>query len=166
MQTKIPIHDKQQKTLKHNYGTNGGMSSRSHWLSVLRLYVALVLLQLWRLVEAHGAARAFGRHWLQTCCLRTLFHETRHLGLLTETETQEHLSWKRDSISAGIITGPFLYLWIIVIFYQLFGLSFWRHPFTAEHPLLRQWWNDKFLQICSHEEKLIYILVAWGWVHF
>ncbi len=22
-------------------------------------------------------------------------------------------------------------------FYQLFGLSFWRHPFTAEHPLLR-----------------------------
>ncbi len=29
-------------------------------------------------------------------------------------------------------------VWIIVIFYQLFGLSFWRHPFTAEHPLLRQ----------------------------
>ncbi len=24
-------------------------------------------------------------------------------------------------------------------FYQLFGLSFWRHPFTAEHPLLRDW---------------------------
>ncbi len=23
------------------------------------------------------------------------------------------------------------YLWIIVMFYQLFGLSFWRHPFTA-----------------------------------
>ncbi len=31
-------------------------------------------------------------------------------------------------------------------FYQLFGLSFWRHPFTAEHPLLRHWWNDTFLQ--------------------
>ncbi len=28
------------------------------------------------------------------------------------------------------------YLWIIVMFYQLFGLSFWRHPFTAEHPLV------------------------------
>ncbi len=26
-------------------------------------------------------------------------------------------------------------------FYQMFGLSFWRHPFTAEHPLLRQWCN-------------------------
>ncbi len=23
-------------------------------------------------------------------------------------------------------------------FYQLFGLSFWRHPFTTEHPLLMQ----------------------------
>ncbi len=29
-------------------------------------------------------------------------------------------------------------------FYQLFGLSFWRHPFTAEHPLLRQWCNATF----------------------
>ncbi len=26
-------------------------------------------------------------------------------------------------------------LWIVVMFYQLFGLSFWRHPFTAEDPL-------------------------------
>ncbi len=26
-------------------------------------------------------------------------------------------------------------------FYQLFGLSFWRHPFTAEHPLLRHWYS-------------------------
>ncbi len=26
-------------------------------------------------------------------------------------------------------------------FYQLFRLSFWRHPFTAEHPLLRHWCN-------------------------
>ncbi len=42
-------------------------------------------------------------------------------------------------------------------FYQLFGLSFWRHPFTAEHPLLRHWWNAKFLQIWWRN-KLIYIL--------
>ncbi len=26
-------------------------------------------------------------------------------------------------------------------------LSFWRHPFTAEHPLLRHWCRDTFLQI-------------------
>ncbi len=25
--------------------------------------------------------------------------------------------------------------------------SFWRHPFTAEHPLLRHWRSDTFLQI-------------------
>ncbi len=32
-------------------------------------------------------------------------------------------------------------------FYQLFGLSFWRHPFTEEDPLVSKWWNATFLQI-------------------
>ncbi len=32
-------------------------------------------------------------------------------------------------------------------FYQLFGLSFWRHPFTADDPLLSKWWSATFLQI-------------------
>ncbi len=39
-------------------------------------------------------------------------------------------------------------------FYQLFGLSFWRHPFTAEDPLVSKWWNAMFLIW----NKLIYIL--------
>ncbi len=44
-------------------------------------------------------------------------------------------------------------------FYQLFGLSVWRHPFTAEDPLVSKQCNTKFSQICSHEEtKSIYIL--------
>ncbi len=30
-------------------------------------------------------------------------------------------------------------------FYQLFGLSFWRHPFTAEDPLLSKWWISPHL---------------------
>ncbi len=42
-------------------------------------------------------------------------------------------------------------------FYQLFGLSFWRHPFTAEDPLVSKWWNARFLQIWWRN-KLIYIL--------
>ncbi len=37
-------------------------------------------------------------------------------------------------------------------FYQLFGLSFWRHPFTAEDPLVSMWCNAKFLQICCDEK--------------
>ncbi len=36
---------------------------------------------------------------------------------------------------------------ITLMFYQLFGLSFWRHPFTAEDPLVRKWCNDELLQI-------------------
>ncbi len=42
-------------------------------------------------------------------------------------------------------------------FYQLFGLSFWRHPFTAEHPLLRHWCSETFLQTWWRN-KLILIL--------
>ncbi len=42
-------------------------------------------------------------------------------------------------------------------FYQLFGLSFWRHPFTAEDPSVSKWWNATFLQIWWRN-KLIYIL--------
>ncbi len=34
-------------------------------------------------------------------------------------------------------------------FSQLFGLSFWRHPFTAEDPLMSNWCNVTFLQIYS-----------------
>ncbi len=40
------------------------------------------------------------------------------------------------------------YLWIIVMFLSdVFGLSFWRHPFTAEDSLLSKWCNATFLQI-------------------
>ncbi len=45
------------------------------------------------------------------------------------------------------------FLWC---FYQLFGLLFWRHPFTEEDPLVSKWCNAKFLQICSHEETNSY----------
>ncbi len=52
-------------------------------------------------------------------------------------------------------------------FYELFGLSFWRHPFTAEDPLLSKWCNAEFLQICSHEEtNSSTSWMAWGWVQF
>ncbi len=33
------------------------------------------------------------------------------------------------------------------VFNQLFGLSFWRHPFTAEHTLVSKWCNNTFLEI-------------------
>ncbi len=41
-------------------------------------------------------------------------------------------------------------VWIICglfwCFYQQFGLSFWRHPFTAVDPLVSKWFNAAFLQ--------------------
>ncbi len=52
-------------------------------------------------------------------------------------------------------------------FYQLFGLSFWRHPFTAEDQLVSKWCNAKFLQICSDEEtNSSTSWMAWRWVNF
>ncbi len=49
-------------------------------------------------------------------------------------------------------------LWVITCgllwyFFQLFGLSFWRHPFIAEYPLVSKWCNAEFPQISSDEEK-------------
>ncbi len=44
-------------------------------------------------------------------------------------------------------------------FYQLFGLSFWRHPFTADDPLVSKWCNVTYLQyLFSWRNKLIYML--------
>ncbi len=62
-------------------------------------------------------------------------------------------------------------LWItcglLFCYYQLFGLLFWRHPFTAEDALVSKWHNATFLQICSDEETISSTsLMAWGWQHF
>ncbi len=52
-------------------------------------------------------------------------------------------------------------------FYQLFGLSFWRHPFTSEDPLVSKSWNATFLQICSDEEtNSSRTWMSWRWIHF
>ncbi len=52
-------------------------------------------------------------------------------------------------------------------FYQLFRVSFWRHPFTAEHPLVSKWCNATFLQICSEEEtNSSTSWMTWAWVLF
>ncbi len=50
-------------------------------------------------------------------------------------------------------------------FYQLFGLSFWRHPFTAEEPLVSKWWNATFLQIYSIKKQTS-LNLGWYGVHF
>ncbi len=50
--------------------------------------------------------------------------------------------------------------------HQLFALSFWRHPFTTEHPLLSKWCNATFLRICSYEKtNSCTSWMAWGWVN-
>ncbi len=50
--------------------------------------------------------------------------------------------------------------------YQLFRLSFWRHPFTAEDPLVSKWCNATCKQIWSDEEtNSSTSWMAWGYVN-
>ncbi len=46
-----------------------------------------------------------------------------------------------------------------------FELSFWRHPSTAEDPLVNKWCNAKFLKICSDEETNILDLLKLQAIH-
>ncbi len=43
-------------------------------------------------------------------------------------------------------------------FYQLFGLSFWRHPFTAEDPMVSKWCNATFLHISMKKLTLLHLV--------
>ncbi len=94
---------------------------------------------------------------------RPLFHRRkRYYGLWTHILVKnilmmdlfQLLSSQDVNWWTGVVWITCGLLWC---FYQLFGLSFWRHPFTAEHPLLSKWCNDTFLQIWWRN-KLIYIL--------
>ncbi len=62
--------------------------------------------------------------------INTAFHFTRHVNWCT-----------------GVVCITCRLLWCV---YQLFG--FWRHPFTAEDPLVSKWSIAKFPQICFDEE--------------
>ncbi len=62
----------------------------------------------------------------------------------TQLFTSQDINWW-----IGVVWITCESLWC---FYQLFGLSFWRHPFTAEDPLMSKWRNAKFLQIYSDKE--------------
>ncbi len=91
-----------------------------------------------------------------------------------------YFSWNQVEVKNVLMTNVFLIntvflftglvdgfwwtgvVWILQCFYQLFGLSFWRHPFTAEDPFLSKWCNATFAQIPMFpwRNKL------WGCIYF
>ncbi len=62
----------------------------------------------------------------------------------TQLFISQDVNWR-----TGVV---WIFCGVLWCFYQLFGLSFWRHPFTAEDPLVSKWHNTKFLQNCWDEE--------------
>ncbi len=81
--------------------------------------------------------------------IKLLFHWSKHnmdSYVLVETVVWRHLHdgfvYYKHAIFASLVWCGLLWC-----FYQLFGLSFWRHPFTAEARIMSKWCNAKFLQI-------------------
>ncbi len=102
--------------------------------------------------------KCFGGFWFEKTTGDGLFHWRKlYYGLWTNPGLKQHFKvktpkwWicflKRCNIS--LITRWTGVVWItcglLWCFHQLFGLSFWRHPFTAEHPLVSKYHNTKFL---------------------
>ncbi len=87
--------------------------------------------------------------------IQTRFHwRKRYYELWTWYDILAGSNGLKKNLYLCTSTNTCVLLWC---FYQLFGLSFWRHPFTAEHPLLRHWCNATFLQMWWRI-KLIFIL--------
>ncbi len=87
----------------------------------------------------------------------------KNITIIHTTPVHQLTSWEvklcgfvRNKSNIKIQQDGLEWCGLLWCFYQLFGLSFWRHPFTAEHPLMSKWCNATFLQI-SWKNKLIYI---------
>ncbi len=88
--------------------------------------------------------------WMGAIRMR-LFHWMKHYYRLIFYEFEvENVLMDLFLRNTQLLSSPDVNWWTGVVwitfgllccFYQLFGLSFWRHPFTAEHPLLSKWWN-------------------------
>ncbi len=69
-------------------------------------------------------------------------------------------TWKQrfevKSVSMMMLTDGLEWCGLLWCVYQLFGLSFWRHPFTTDDPLVSKWCNATLLQIWWRN-KLIYV---------
>ncbi len=82
--------------------------------------------------------------------------------------------WSKKHLNSGFVsytlhktlTDGLEWCGLLWCFYQQFGLSFWRHPFTAEDPLLSKWWNATFLQIWWKKQTHLYLGWPKGGTHF
>ncbi len=76
------------------------------------------------------------KQWFKVKTLHDAFVSYKHLA-----SRFKDVNWWSEVVWISCVL-----LWC---FYQLFGLSFWRHPFTAEDPLVSKWYNATILQIWS-----------------
>ncbi len=105
----------------------------------------------WWILVTTTATGYYVFYWRRRYCGYTTL--ARSLGLKLKTQdlfltnmqpfTSQDINW-----CTGLVWITCGLLWC---FYQLFGCSFWRHPFTAEDSFVSKWCNAELLQICSDE---------------
>ncbi len=103
-----------------------------------------------------------------------LFHWRKHYYGLWTLILVKNVLMDLFFTSTQLLSSPDVNWWTGVVwitcgllwcFYQLFGLSFWRHPFTAEHPLLRRDAVTHFYK-SDEETNSSTSWMVWGWEHF
>ncbi len=62
--------------------------------------------------------------------------------------------WVDFDLTDTLIDGPG-WCGLLWCFYQLFALSFWRHPFTADDPLVSEWYYATFPNLIPWRNKHI-----------
>ncbi len=106
-------------------------------------------------------------HW------RKRYYELRTRVLDESNILQVKMSWWMHFLWKQLFTSEDVNWWTGVVwiacgllwcFISLFGLSIWRHPFTAEDPLVSKWCNATFLQIWWRNKLISWM--AWRWINF
>ncbi len=112
-----------------------------------------------------------------------------HISLLIQTRLEKSILWTEDLYfswkqrfkvknvlmnlflaNRQLFTSKDLIDWqescgLLWCFYQLFGLSLWRHPFTAEDPLGSKRWNANSPNLFQWKTNSCISWMTWEWVH-
>ncbi len=129
------------KALKRDRG--GESTIRDHWILFLKEQFTMYICHPPGLKKLN--IPSFAQQWI--LCSEWVPSEWESKQQIKTILSQTCSFWLHRTLTDGLEwCGLF---WCL---YQLFELSFWRHPFTAEDPLLSKRCNATFLQICSNEQ--------------
>ncbi len=131
-------------------------------------HVEMILFLRWgHMSDSYSMKSVINREtfWLGSLSIKEIVHPKMNALL------KEALLWYMDwyiGLKPWFTLVMWITYWLLWCIYQLYGLSFRRHPFTAEDPLVSKWCNAKYLQIYPDGEtnSSSSSWMSWEWVHF